>query len=89
MDSMYEFLMELPLFKGVGFDKISEIIGTTKFHFLKYLEGETIVSAGDPCTHIRFVISGSARQQRFPHARVSDSYRPRRDSSRFPFRKIH
>ena len=47
MDSMYEFLMELPLFKGVGFDKISEIIGTTKFHFLKYLEGETIVSAGD------------------------------------------
>lgn len=61
MDSMYEFLMELPLFKGVGFDKISEIIGTTKFHFLKYLEGETIVSAGDPCTHIRFVISGAAR----------------------------
>ncbi len=61
MDSMYEILMDLPLFKGVGFDKMSEIIGTNKFHFLKFLDGETIVSAGDPCTHIRFIISGAAR----------------------------
>lgn len=38
-----------------------EAVGTIPFHFLKFLPGETIVDAGDPCTHIVFIISGSAR----------------------------
>lgn len=61
MDSMYEILLGLPLFKGVSRERISEIVGMSKFHFLKYLPGETIVSAGEPCTHIKFIISGQAR----------------------------
>ncbi len=61
MDSMYEILMRLPLFNGVSRERISEIVGMAKFHFLKYLPGETIVSAGEPCTHIKFIISGKAR----------------------------
>ena len=61
MSSMYDILLNLPLFKGVSRERISEIVGTSKFHFLKYLEGETVVTAGDPCTHIKFIISGSAR----------------------------
>lgn len=61
MNSMYEILMELPLFKGVSRYKLSEVVGTTKFHFLKYLADETVVNAGDPCTHIVFIISGKLR----------------------------
>lgn len=61
MDSMYEILMGLPLFNGVSHERISEIVGMAKFHFLKYLPGEAIVNAGDPCTHIKFIISGKAR----------------------------
>lgn len=61
MDSMYEILMALPLFHGVSYNKISEVVGNTKFHFLKYLDGEPIIEAGQPCTHIKFIISGSAR----------------------------
>lgn len=61
MDSMYEILMGLPLFHGVSYDKISEVVGSTKFHFLKYLDGQQVVGAGEPCTHIKFIISGSAR----------------------------
>lgn len=61
MDSMYDILMRLPLFSGVNHDKISEIVGMARFHFLKYLPGETILSAGENCTHIKFVISGKAR----------------------------
>lgn len=61
MDSMYEILMGLPLFKGVSYERLSEIVGTAKFHFLKYLAGERIINAGDACTHIQFVISGSVR----------------------------
>lgn len=61
MNSMYETLQTLPLFKGVSADKISEIIGKTRFHFLSYNDGETIIEAGDMCTHIRSVVSGSVR----------------------------
>ena len=61
MDSMYEILMALPLFSGVSYSKLSEVVGTTKFHFLKYLEGEKVVDAGQACTHIKFVISGSCQ----------------------------
>jgi CRP-like cAMP-binding protein len=61
MDSMFQILMGLPLFRGVSHDKMAEIVGTSKFHFLKYLPGEVIVNAGDPCDHIKFIISGSAR----------------------------
>ncbi len=49
------------MFKGVSRERLSEVIGSVKFHFLKYLPNDTIVSAGDPCTHIKFIISGSAR----------------------------
>lgn len=58
---MYEILLGLPLFKGVSRERLSEVIGSVKFHFLKYLPNDTIVSAGDHCTHIKFIISGSAR----------------------------
>lgn len=61
MDSMYEILMSLPLLKGVSHERISQIAELAKFHFLKYLNGEQIISAGEPCTHIKFVISGSVR----------------------------
>lgn len=61
MDQMYQLLMGLPLFSGVTYEKMLEIIGNTKFHFLKYLEGETFVKEGDPCSHLKFVISGKVR----------------------------
>lgn len=61
MKSMFEILMELPLFRGVTRERIARTVGEAKFHFLKYPEGETIVKAGDTCRHITFVISGSVR----------------------------
>lgn len=61
MNSMFEILMELPLFRGVSRERIAETVGMAKFHFLKYLSGETIVEAGTQCSHIKFIISGSVR----------------------------
>lgn len=62
MDNIYELLTALPLFKGVSKERMLEIAGKIRFHFLKYSENETIVRAGDSCTHIKFVITGSVRQ---------------------------
>lgn len=61
MDSMYDILLALPLFKGVSRERLSGIIEKNRFHFLKYPAGETIVHAGDLCDHVQFVISGKAR----------------------------
>lgn len=61
MESMYEILMNLPLFKGISYNKISSIIETVKFHFLKYTDGETVQNAADPCTHVKFIIKGAVR----------------------------
>ena len=60
MDSIFEILMDLPLFQGVSRERLSELIEKTPFHFLKYADGEAIAAAGDTCTHIRFIISGEA-----------------------------
>lgn len=61
MDSMYDILRSLPLLRGVSAQRLEQIVASTKFHFLKYLPGETVVEAGDPCSHIKFIIKGSVR----------------------------
>ncbi len=61
MDSMFETLMKVPLFRGVSFNKMSEIIGKHRFHFLKYADGEQIIGAGEQCTHMKTVVSGKVR----------------------------
>lgn len=61
MESIYNMLMSLPMFQGIGRRRLSELVGKTHFHFLKYGDGETILEAGERCSHIRFVVSGSAR----------------------------
>ena len=61
MSSMYETIMDLPLFQGMSHEKVSELIEKTKFHFLKYKAGDCIIESGDDCGHVRFVVSGSVR----------------------------
>lgn len=61
MSSIFDTIMSLPLFRGVTRERIADIVGTTKFHFLKYLPGSTIIHAGDNCTHLVFIIAGAVR----------------------------
>ncbi len=58
---MYETLLGLPLFAGVSRQKISEVAGKNKLHFLKYAPDEQIITAGELCTHIKSIIAGSVR----------------------------
>lgn len=61
MSSMHDILLDLPLFKGVSMETLSQMVTTTRLHFLKYEPGEIIARAGEPCTHIKFIINGSVR----------------------------
>ncbi len=61
MDSIYDTLMGLPLFQGVSRLKLSELVEKVPFHFIKYRDGENIISAGDKCNSLVFIVSGQAR----------------------------
>lgn len=56
---MLELLTQLPLFQGVSKERMASTVGQVRFHFLRYAPGEVISEQGEPCTHVRFVISGS------------------------------
>ena len=52
MDSMYDVLLQLPIFQGVSRNKISELIEKINFHFLKYPDGEKKVKRGEECNQL-------------------------------------
>lgn len=60
---MYNLLLGLPLFLGINRTRLTEIIEKTRFHFIKYKAGETIVRKNEPCTHMKYVISGQIQTQ--------------------------
>lgn len=61
MNSMYEILMDMPLFQGISHAKISELIEKIKFNFLKYLNNEQFIAVNDSCRQLKFLISGKAK----------------------------
>ena len=72
MNSMYQQLMQLPLFQGVSTEKITALVEKLPFHFLKFRNGEQVFAAGDPCTHIKFIVSGQVRLETpFPKLRIT------------------
>ena len=70
MASMYDTIMELPLFKGIGEAQLSLMLEKTSMEFLKFQAGETIVSAGEPVKSIDFILKGRVRKvytlEKFP-----------------------
>lgn len=58
MATMYEMIMDLPLFKGVGKDQVSYFLEKTNIGFRNYSPGEVLAKAGDEVQMVRFVISG-------------------------------
>lgn len=58
---MFDTLLEMPLFRGVSRERISEIAGKAKFHFIKYKPDDEIIAAGDSCTHLSVIVTGAVR----------------------------
>lgn len=58
MPTMYETIMNLPLFKGVSHDQVSSFLEKTHIKFSKYNPGEIIAERNDPVKTIKCIISG-------------------------------
>lgn len=61
--SIYDSLLQLPLFKGLTIESFNEIIEKYKFEFLSYNKDSVIINAGEECNCFKFVISGSVRSE--------------------------
>jgi CRP-like cAMP-binding protein len=61
MENIFDKLLHLPLFQGVSQERLQETVEKVPFHFLKFRKGEKVLSCGDECTHVRFIVSGRVR----------------------------
>lgn len=55
---LYEQLMRLPFFQGMGSEDLASIIEQTKFGFCKVKAGDCLYHQDDPCTRLTIQISG-------------------------------
>lgn len=61
--SMYDKLLQLPLFQGLCKDDFTSILGKVKFHFKTYKKGDCIVTQNTYCNNIIFVLQGEVRSE--------------------------
>lgn len=47
--------------KGVSQSCLHSVVGSIPLHFMKYSPGEVIFNAGEECTHLKFIVSGSVK----------------------------
>lgn len=55
---LYQKLIALPLFVGMGKDEMEQIITLTKFDFRKAMAGENIVTEGEKSGRLMFLVDG-------------------------------
>ncbi len=58
MLNIYERLLQLPLFQGLSNADLTALAGQTKLSFQRFEAGKTIVSDGEVCDRLCFLISG-------------------------------
>ena len=56
---IYDRLLQFTLFQGMSHADLMEVVGHTKFDFVKMAAQKRILRAGDPCSHLRFLTVGS------------------------------
>ncbi len=58
MDTMFNTLLQLPLFQGLCHEDFTYILEKTKLHFTKHKNNEVIIESGSPCKNLMFLLSG-------------------------------
>lgn len=58
METMFDTLLQLPLFQGLCHEDFTNILDKVKLHFIKHKAGETIIEKGSPCEQLCFLLKG-------------------------------
>ena len=62
---IYDQLLQFPLFQGMSHDDLEIVAGHIRFGFMKVSPGKRIITAGDPCNQLFFVIGGTVKVEHF------------------------
>ncbi|MBP1541194.1 MAG: Crp/Fnr family transcriptional regulator [Prevotella sp.] len=57
--TIYDQLLQFPLFQGMSHADLMEVVTHTKFDFTKTAAGKRLVKEGDECTQLMFLTHGS------------------------------
>lgn len=61
MDSMYDTVLWLPLFKGISKTQLSDFVAKTPLHFTTHNTGDLVVDFNEECNSVKALVSGSLR----------------------------
>ena len=56
--TMFERLLQLPLFQGMTTQEVSDVISHVRLDFANYHRGDEIVMQGESCRKLIYIISG-------------------------------
>lgn len=59
MNTIFDILLQLPLFQGLVVEDFTRILEKVKLHFAKQKTGETLVQEGTPCDRLIFILNGN------------------------------
>ena len=62
MKSMYDTILELPLFQGISSESLTTILDKAALHFEKKSQGEVIIQSGTTCNELTFIIEGNVEK---------------------------
>jgi len=61
---IYDQLLQFPLFQGMSHDDLEIVAGHIRFGFTKVSAGKRLVTSGDTCNQLYFIMSGSVKVER-------------------------
>lgn len=61
---MFETLLNLPLFQGMSQADFNGLLQKIRLDFIRYTQGDLIISSGDHCGSLAFLINGSVESSR-------------------------
>ncbi len=56
---LYDQLLQFPLFEGMSRDDLAQIVGHTKFDFVKGAVNKVVIAEGRPCDRLYFLLAGT------------------------------
>ena len=59
MNTIFDTLLQLPLFQGLAVEDFTRILEKVKLHFTKQKTGETLAQEGTPCDKLIFILNGN------------------------------
>ena len=60
METMFDTLLQLPLFQGLCHEDFTSILDKVKLNFNKHRAGENLLSSNTPCQQLYFLLKGEA-----------------------------